>query len=234
MRATPFGGPLDIKTLVRTVIFATLGILCWVPAAADPLGVIRVTGGVGVGVRPWLPPVDQQAFSLVYDDDGRDHWSGMPCLGCDLLLPLGFTGTVDFNAGTDGENFSRFVEMLTDGEARLLYVLGGLAGGGAVNAGGGQAQTDFNWFGGTQSALALQTWTIDYIRLNVLINDITPYPDGGFANTYTLEWVFDGTGTSLMPPPDGPARVPEPATALYLISAGLLGLISRAKRFRQT
>lgn len=154
------------------------------------------------------------AFDLSYGAAPLD------CAGCDVVLALGTTGTFDFNSGNDPQ-FAGLVAHLTNGidEGFLTGIT--LYSAGSFLAGGGQIQLESLVFPGNMDFVG---HTIDFVRLEILSNAITPTREDGLNGIridFDVKWTVFG---------DDPAPVPEPAIAV-LLGTGVLAVV-RARRRR--
>ena len=144
---------------------------------------------------PGGPPITEQHFALTFQSSNLlpnpdpSAWPYTSCIGCDLSIPLGWTGTVDFNSGT---GYSEFVNRLTngvnDGSLWQLHVLTRSDG---LATAFGKVANEYDWFAPRDR---VDDWVIDAVRLRVIRNRVLLDNDIAFAEgSYHVIWEFWGT-----------------------------------------
>src|SRR6185295_20094874 len=143
---------------VAGLIVVVLGLLApATPSHAAPIALASLSWANTFGFASTMNTPDGMSFMLDYGSPPAD------CAGCGVILPLGTTGTFDYNSSNDLQ-FDGLVAHLTNGIDELIVLEVGVYAGTSFLAGGGLVPFEFSVLPGNTD---LAGHTIDFIRLEV-------------------------------------------------------------------
>jgi hypothetical protein len=119
-------------------------------------------------------PITEQHFALAFQTlalplptPDPSAWPYTSCIGCDRPIPLGWTGTVDFNSGT---GYTDFITRLTNGvNDGSLWQLQVLTRSGRLAGAFGTVADEYDWFAPRSR---IDQWIVEAVRLRVIKNHL--------------------------------------------------------------
>jgi hypothetical protein len=213
------------------------GLLCFLtvtagPATAGPvlLGSFTQSGAMGhTGMSTPHAPVTEQVFLLSYSGtwtDLEDPENGIPlCIGCSTAVPVGWTGTLQFDSASEGPRLSAFLTRLTN-NADEPILFGGLYRNSSAVLGGGFGDLFESQALATPSVL--RSWDVDFVRVSILTNEVIESSTTSFVARPSYTWEFWGTADAVVPP----TPVPDGSSSLWIMGLGITALT--AMRLRTT